>query len=195
MILRIIVKILGGMWTVRQKHNTAQKSSLQQVYKFLFVNVLQSKGSWISMSAKFHSEPCFPHGVYGVFISGGAVLGKNCVIFQNVTIGSNALVDSKCVGAPTIGDNCYIGAGTKIIGNVNIGNNVRIGANSVVYRDVPSNNVVISNLQRNIQREQPLNNRFYHKYKGAWEYFEDGLWEKEMDSKTINLLDQKFSER
>lgn len=40
-------------------------------------------------------------------------------------------------GAPTIGDNVYIGPGAKIFGAIHIGNNVRIGANCVVLEDVP----------------------------------------------------------
>lgn len=85
----------------------------------------------------------FPHNLHGIFISGEAVIGKNVVIFQNVTIGSNTLIDSKGFGAPIIGDNCYIGAGAAIIGKVIVGDNVRIGANMIVYTDVPSNSLVI----------------------------------------------------
>ena len=53
-----------------------------------------------------------------------AKIGKNCTIFHQVTIGSNTLEGSKHYGAPTIGDNCFIGAGAKIIGKVKVGDNV-----------------------------------------------------------------------
>lgn len=79
-----------------------------------------------------------PH-LLGIVISGNAVIGKNCTIYHQVTIG----VDDKSDKAATIGDNCIIGAGAKIIGNVNIGNNVRIGAGAVVTKDVPDNATVI----------------------------------------------------
>src|SRR3989304_10075550 len=163
MILKILIKIFGGAWIIRLKYSGTKVSFLKKIYGFLYTYYLQSKGSWISLSTKFHGEPCFPHGIYGVFISGSAVIGKNCVIFQHVTIGSNTLIDSKGLGAPTIGDHCYIGAGAKIIGHVKVGSNVRIGANTVVYQDVPDNSVVISCTQRVIQKEKPFNNRFYHK--------------------------------
>ena len=78
-----------------------------------------------------------------MFISGDAQIGKACVIFQQVTIGSNRTPGSKHWGAPIIGDNCYIGAGAKIIGNVKIGDNCRIGANAVVTKDVPSNSTIV----------------------------------------------------
>ena len=110
-----------------------QKTKLGSAYDYALKMKLKLKyyGSYIGPTAKFESEPCFPHGIIGVFISGGSTIGKNCVIFQQVTIGSNALKGSPGYGAPVIGDNCYIGAGAKIIGNVKIGNNCRIGANAV----------------------------------------------------------------
>lgn len=97
-----------------------------------------------------------PHGFYGIFISKNAELGKNCVIYQQVTIGSNSLVDSKGFGAPKIGDNVYIGAGAKIIGNVKIGNNVKIGANCVVTENVPSDCTVVLNHPRIIKRKKMI---------------------------------------
>ncbi len=105
---------------------------------------------------KFNS----PHGFHGIFISLQAKIGKNCVIFQNVTIGSNTLPNSKSGGAPTIGDNVYIGAGAEIIGNVKIGNKVRIGAGCFVNRDVPDNCTVIQGAPSVIKSDQPLDNRF-----------------------------------
>ena len=46
-------------------------------------------------------------------------------------------------GAPTIGDNCYIGAGAKIVGKIHVGNNVKIGTNCVVFEDIPDNSTVV----------------------------------------------------
>lgn len=66
------------------------------------------------------------------------------MIFHQVTIGAVRTRGSKNIGNPTIGDNCYIGAGAKIIGKIKIGNNVRIGANAVVYQDIPDNTIVVS---------------------------------------------------
>ena len=53
-----------------------------------------------------------------MFISNSAHIGKNVVIFHQVTIGSVTTAGSKNYGAPTIGDDVYIGCGAKIIGNV-----------------------------------------------------------------------------
>ncbi len=63
-------------------------------------------------------------------------IGKNCKIFQQVTIGYNG--DEQ----PVIGDNVVVCCGAKIIGGVKVGNNVIIGANAVVCKDIPDNVVV-----------------------------------------------------
>jgi len=77
----------------------------------------------------------------GVVVTRRARIGRNCNLSQGVTIGVSHRGQRK--GAPTIGDNVYIGAGAKIIGAVTIGNNVAIGANTVVTKDVPDNAVVV----------------------------------------------------
>lgn len=64
-------------------------------------------------------------------------IGHNCKIYQQVTIGSNHLLQ-----APTIGNNVEICCGAKIIGGVHIGDNVLVGANAVVVNDIPSNSIV-----------------------------------------------------
>jgi serine O-acetyltransferase len=66
-----------------------------------------------------------------------SVVGRNCVIAQNVTLGSRGKPDDK----PVIGDNVYIGPGAKCLGG-KIGNNVVVGANAVVLATVPDNCVV-----------------------------------------------------
>jgi serine O-acetyltransferase len=69
----------------------------------------------------------------GVVISPEARIGVNCLIFQQVTIGSGGPID----GHPIIGGHVDIGAGAKILGGVRIGDHAKIGANAVVLCDVP----------------------------------------------------------
>lgn len=77
----------------------------------------------------------------GIVIHPNAVIGKNCSVLQQVTIGNNPLKDRNLVAH--IGDNCFLGAGAKIIGPVTIGNDVVVGAQSVVTRDVPDNSIAV----------------------------------------------------
>lgn len=71
------------------------------------------------------------------------MIGKNCVIFKNATIGS--VRSGKREGVPIIGDNCVIGAGAFVCGGISIGNNVLIAANSFVDFDVPPDSLVLGN--------------------------------------------------
>jgi serine O-acetyltransferase len=137
----------GSLWSLRERVLRTSGNKKDFLYA-IYNKRLERCGSWIGLNASFAGEPSFPHGPFGIFISQGAKIGKNCVLFQQVTIGSNTLNDSKGRGAPSIGDNCYIGAGAKIIGNVRIGHNVRVGANCVVVKDIPDNASVVCQQSR-----------------------------------------------
>lgn len=126
-----------------------------------FHRTLDKVNSAIPLKATFDSRPIFPHGISGIYISMGAHVGKNCVILQQVTIGSNTIKESKGYGTPDIGNNVYIGAGAKIIGGVKIGDNVRIGANCVVTSDIPSNATVVLEKPRIITKQSTQDNTFH----------------------------------
>jgi serine O-acetyltransferase len=89
-------------------------------------------GSDIPLNCQIAGGLLLPHP-NGVVIHPAAIVGPNCLIFQQVTIG-NCEAD---MGAPRIGGHVDIGAGAKILGSVTIGDHARIGANAVVLRDVP----------------------------------------------------------
>lgn len=79
-----------------------------------------------------------PH-TNGIVIHPAARLGPNCLVFQQVTIGTRA----NATGAPVIGGHVDIGAGAKILGPVQIGDHSVIGANAVVTRDVPAHAIAV----------------------------------------------------
>lgn len=99
-----------------------------------------------------------PNGLFGIVISPEAVVGNNCVIFQQVYIGANTLSDSVNTGFPMIGDHVYIGAGAKIIGGVVIENNVRIDAGCLVTTDVPENSHVVNTGASTVICDHAFNN-------------------------------------
>jgi serine O-acetyltransferase len=148
------------IWFLLERRMNCQNIFLRKFYTVLINYLLNKKASFIGARAEFSGKPIFPHGINGILVSNKAKIGKNVVIFHQVTIGSNNLSDSNKNGAPTIGDNCYIGAGAKIIGNIKVGNNVRVGANAVVVKDVPDNSVVVNQPSRVIQKNIKLDNDF-----------------------------------
>ena len=133
---------------------------LSKLLKRKYNRMLFKCQSFLPVTDSISNNIVFPHGISGIFISNGATVKSGCVIFHQVTIGSNSLNDSKNKGYPTIGKNCYIGAGAKIIGNVKIGDNVRIGANAVVTKDVPDNSTVVGANCRIIEHNHKLDNSF-----------------------------------
>lgn len=69
----------------------------------------------------------------GSVISEDAVIGDDCLIRQNVTIGAA----HEGGRSPRIGTGVQIGAGAVIVGDIDVGAGAIIGPNSVVTTDVP----------------------------------------------------------
>lgn len=69
------------------------------------------------------------HGT--VVVSPLARVGENCRIHPGTSLGDYN-------GAPTIGNNVYIGPGAKLFGAITIGDNVAVGANAVVRTSIPA---------------------------------------------------------
>ena len=74
----------------------------------------------------------------GIVIHPGTKIGPNCLLFQQVTIGTNY-----GKGLPLIGGHVDIGAGAKIFGDIKIGDHARVGANAVVLSDVQPRATVV----------------------------------------------------
>ena len=87
-------------------------------------------GADIPLSCQIEGGLMLPHP-NGIVIHPEAVIGPNCLIFQQVTIGIGK------GGLPTIKGNVDIGAGAKLLGGIIVGARARIGANAVVLRSVP----------------------------------------------------------
>ena len=73
-----------------------------------------------------------PHPT-GVVVHPDAQIGPNCLLFQQVTLGTGPRP-----GTPRIGGHVDIGAGAKVLGGISIGDHAVIGANAVVVTDVPA---------------------------------------------------------
>ena len=104
-----------------------------------------SFGTNMNSGAQFSTPPHLYHGPGGIIVGHDTIIGKSCIICQQVTIAHGGVV---------IGDNVFIGAGAKIVPGVKVGNNVKIGANAVVSEDVPDNATVVLPKSRIIIKEK-----------------------------------------
>jgi serine O-acetyltransferase len=93
-------------------------------------------GTDIALGTRIGGGLRIPHP-NGIVIHPDVVIGPNCLIFQQVTLGTGKS------GVPTVGGHVDIGAGAKILGNIRIGDHARIGANSVVLCDVPAHTTAV----------------------------------------------------
>ena len=85
------------------------------------------------------ASTCLGHAI-GIVIRRGTIIGENCLIHQNVTIGQKNDEEVQI----RIGNNVNIGAHAIIVGGVSIGDNSIIGAGAFVDKDIPPNSIVIS---------------------------------------------------
>ncbi|MBO5076029.1 MAG: serine O-acetyltransferase [Clostridia bacterium] len=116
------------------------KIKLKFIARWLSQLCTRRTGIEIHPGATIGHELFIDHGV-GVVIGETAVIGDNCTIYHQVTLGGTGHV-KHCKRHPTVGNNVLIGAGAKILGPVTVGDNAMIGAGSVVVEDVPANTTV-----------------------------------------------------
>jgi serine O-acetyltransferase len=84
---------------------------------------------------------CFiDHGM-GVVIGETTEIGRDCTLYQGVTLGGTSLQHGK--RHPTLEEGVVVGAGAKIIGAIVIGAHAKIAAGAVVVKDVPPNSTVV----------------------------------------------------
>jgi len=90
------------------------------------------------------------HGV-GVVIGETVKIGRDCVMFHNVTLGGTGKHHGK--RHPTIGDNVLIGTNSVLLGPLTVGSNSRIGANSfLIMHDVPEGSTVVGTPARIVRQ-------------------------------------------
>ena len=95
----------------------------------------------------FDSSSQLVHNGLGCVFHPDTVVGKNCKIYQNVTLGGNGVIKNgkSQKGGPTLEDNVAVFAGACVLGPITIGHDSIIAANTVVTKNVPPNSLVIRN--------------------------------------------------
>lgn len=138
---------LWSFWKIFRLRARSKSGFVRHVLTFYLNRAAHRHGGYIGSGAILEDMPSLPHGLHGVYISRYAHIGKNCRIYQNVTIGE---VDHR---APVIGDGCLIGAGAVVVGGIHIGQGAKIGAGAVVCEDVPDFATVVADRARIYERK------------------------------------------
>jgi len=131
---RLTVTWLLGSIKAYQHHKARRNPLSFFLRKWARVRYLMLRmltGADIGIEARLGRNLKMPHPM-GVVVHRDAVIGDNCTLMQQVTIGKLA-----GPGIPRLGSDVYVGAGAKVLGGVVIGDDARIGANAVVLSDIP----------------------------------------------------------
>lgn len=146
----VILFFTQGFWAsvqYRVAHYCYNKITLQP-FRFFFKGILflwqklieLTTGISIPASAKIGHSFYIGH-FGGIIFNKDAIVGDNCNVAQNVTIGVSGLGENR--GIPIIGNNVYIAANSVIAGKIVIEDNVLIGACSLVTSDVKAGITVV----------------------------------------------------
>lgn len=130
--------LLETYWKIFFWRQNCQSAWKRDLFTIFLNRSARKHGGYIGKTAYFASRPRLPHGLHGIYISRYAKIGKDCWIYQNVTIGE---VHGK---APIIGDHCLIGANAVLVGPITIGDHSKIGAGVVLRENVPAYATVIA---------------------------------------------------
>lgn len=97
-------------------------------------------GIEIHPAAKIGTGFFIDHGM-GVVIGETSEIGRDCLLYQGVTLGGTGKEKGK--RHPTLGNHVVVGTGAKILGAITIGDHAKIGANAVVLNPVPDHSIVV----------------------------------------------------
>ncbi len=91
----------------------------------------------IPLNCQIEGGLLLPHP-NGIVIHPAARIGPNCLLFQQVTLGTRGGTE-----APVLEGHVDVGAGAKLLGGIRVGAHAQIGANAVVLVDVPEHALAV----------------------------------------------------
>jgi serine O-acetyltransferase len=140
-----------GHWVYKEDPPRLVQPALKAAY--LVVNKLLEATTEMFIDAQAEiGEGLYIGHSGGTHINNEAVIGRNCDIGHQVTIGTSAMGRK---GSPQLGDQVYVGAGAKIIGKIRVGAGAKVAANSLVMTNVPAGATVMGVPARVVLRGAP----------------------------------------
>ena len=137
------------LWTYLFRKCQFSQGWGQKIYHALLLMVGEKHGIEIDYPVQIGKGLFIAHP-YGITVNDKVVIGQNCNIHKGVTIGQENRGLRK--GAPTIGNNVWIGVNSTVVGSIHIGNDVLIAPNTYLNSDVPDHSIVIGNPAKIISR-------------------------------------------
>lgn len=129
---------------------------MSKLYGLNQFSILIASGIQIPCEAQIGQDFHIIH-LGNIIIHPDAIIGNKCSILPGVIIGTNMKR-----GAPVIGNNVFIGAGSKVLGAIIVGDGSKIAASSLVTIDVPPSALAIGvptkiiNIKRSIRPHDSL---------------------------------------
>lgn len=106
-----------AVYLIRKMQYVASKGDKLSFYRALWMQkrIVQKYSMHVSPFCKIGKGFHLPHPV-GIVIGSSVVIGDNCSVYQNVTLGGARIGDVKRKMQPVIGANCTIFAGSMVLG-------------------------------------------------------------------------------
>lgn len=102
-------------------------------------------GADIPLGTRIGGGLLIPHP-NGIVVHPEASIGPNCLLMQQVTLGTTG------DGVPVLAGHVDVGAGAKVLGGIRLGEHCTIGANAVVLDDVPAGATAVGVPARVVRR-------------------------------------------
>ena len=130
--------LYSGFKAIRayRRANWFYKKDMKLIARYISQRSRKKTGIEIHPGATIGKNLFIDHGM-GVVIGETTIIGDNCTLYQNVTLGGTGKDHGK--RHPTLGNNVLIGAGAKVLGPFKVGDNSRVAAGAVVLDEVPDN--------------------------------------------------------
>lgn len=85
---------------------------------------------------------------HAIFVAPGTVIGANCQLFNDVTVGQGPMP-----GVPELGGSVTVYPGGRVLGGIRVGDGTEVGPNAVVTRHVPRGSIVVAPPSRTMPAE------------------------------------------
>lgn len=125
------------IYKIHTKANYFYKKEKYHLANYYSHKIYRKYGCCIAPGAEIEEGLILPHPI-GIVIGNGVKIGKNCTLYQNVTLGRK---NKDIAEYPTIGNDVIVYCNSTIIGKIEIGDNSIIGCNTVVMKSVDKNSV------------------------------------------------------